>query len=449
MSETGKSTEAKSSQQESGWFKRFGPLFGVAGVLLVMTLVYLGYDFLTARAQPCEAIFRQTAIGLSTKISFLKTEGELEIGREPLTDLTERAQMTALNLKTCCLVLDSGRLDPEQFLQCKSKARAYDRKIDEIVTVVSQAKAQEAQTQNTTSASNTSEKPKVVPAAVKAKLKQNVAAAKEISKAFNKEVVQVRKAQAIEQLEIVPPKNVDISAKEQEPNNDSLNTNVVALDKWITAAIGAPNDGDVFSFTTPPDHRDWITIELQNRSTTLRPKITLFSAQKAELGSRYNTTLGGDTSYQFVAPPNTQYAFRVTSYYGEQVGAYLVRVIANKSYDALEPNGDILSAAKITAGKVVKASIMDGGDRDYFVIEGDGKAGQVSVKLTNTSQTLRPHITIYDENKSALVARYNTTGGADVVFAHKIAPGRRYFLAVRDYYNEVAGAYELTVDFVE
>ena len=50
--------------------------------------------------------------------------GRLQIGREQLTDLDERAQMAALNLKTCCTVLDAGRLDPEQFLQCKG-TRAY------------------------------------------------------------------------------------------------------------------------------------------------------------------------------------------------------------------------------------------------------------------------------------------------------------------------------------
>ena len=98
--------------------------------MLTLAVAYFSYDYILVRTSPCDSIFRQTKLGLSTKISFLKTEGELKLGREPLTELTERAQMTALNLKTCCTVLEAGKVDPEQFLQCKAKARAYEARVD-------------------------------------------------------------------------------------------------------------------------------------------------------------------------------------------------------------------------------------------------------------------------------------------------------------------------------
>ena len=119
------------------------PLFGVTGALLAMVLVYLSYDYISVRSFPCDAIFRQASLGLSTKISFLKTKGEVKIGREPMVELSERAQMAALNLKTCCTVLDAGRLNAEEFLQCKAKARAYEFKLDEILSVVQRVARQQ------------------------------------------------------------------------------------------------------------------------------------------------------------------------------------------------------------------------------------------------------------------------------------------------------------------
>ena len=76
---------------------------------------------------PCDAIFQETSLGLSTRVSFLRTEGELRIGREQLTELSERAQMSALNLKTCCTVLDAGRSTPSSSSSARA-ARAPTRR---------------------------------------------------------------------------------------------------------------------------------------------------------------------------------------------------------------------------------------------------------------------------------------------------------------------------------
>ncbi len=153
VSETGSAKSTDQTQSGPWWARQLLPLFGVGNVLIAMVLLYFSYDYVSARANPCETIFRQTKLGLSTKIGFLKTEGELKIGREPLVELTERAQMAALNLKTCCTVLDAGKLDPEQFLQCKAKARAYEARVGEIVTVVRKVVEVEAKT-NTVAASD-------------------------------------------------------------------------------------------------------------------------------------------------------------------------------------------------------------------------------------------------------------------------------------------------------
>ena len=165
--------------------------------LALLAVVYLGYDLAKGRLSPCEAVYQQTSVGLKTRIKFLKTEGELEIGREQLTDLDERAQMAALNLKTCCTVLDAGRLDPEQFLQCKGSARAYETQLADIADLV-RAAVKEGITTSSIAANATPTPP---PPQIKAKIDSEVEAAKNISREFNREVVAVRKAQALEIVE--------------------------------------------------------------------------------------------------------------------------------------------------------------------------------------------------------------------------------------------------------
>ena len=92
------------------------------------------------------------------------------------------------------------------------------------------------------------------------------------------------------------------------------------LGKWITGSIGAPKDADYFAFTTPETHRDRIRVELQNRSTTLEPRIELFDAEKTSRGELHKTTPGADIAYTFVASPATAYVARVSNYYGESKG---------------------------------------------------------------------------------------------------------------------------------
>lgn len=427
------------------------PLFAVSGVLLTFVLVYLGYDYVAMRGSPCEAIFKQASLGLSTKISFLKTEGEISIGREQLVELGERAQMTALNLKTCCTVLDAGRVNPEQFLQCKSKARAYDAKLEEIYTVVSQIASapRSGSTGEVVATGRENAAPSMLAPEAKQQIAQTVEAARDISKDFNREIVEVRKAQTLETLKLEPPKEVTVSAQESEPNNDGMNTNAIPLEKWISASIGEANDADMYAFVTPPTHRDWIVIRLDNRSTTLEPRIELFNTDKVSLGSRHITTPGSNIDYRFVSEPGTRYLVRVSNYYGETTGGYLLEVRPSKAYDEYEPNGGILEARTISAGTEIEASIMDGKDRDFYSIEAPNGAKTLQVKLANTSTTLRPRIDIFGGDKVHLTHKHSTTGGADLLLSLPIDQAQTFRMQVSDYYGDAVGSYKMTVNFSE
>lgn len=430
----------------------YGQVVAVTGSLLVLALLYLGYDLLRTNLTPCEAIFQQTSVGLTTKVSFLKTEGELKIGREQLTELDERAQMTAINLKTCCTVLDAGRLDPEQFLQCKTNARDYEARVEDIVALVRTA-MRETDTPPSTgitptavAASPTNTATSTPKHQVDKAITMKVSEARKASKTFNHQVVEVRKEQALRSLEAVPPRHIEIGARENEPNNDSLSTNQLGLDTWVAASIDPSKDADFFAFTTPPDHRDWIRIEVENRSTTLEPRIELFDAEKTSLGSVYKTTAGADIVYTFVAKPDTRYAARVSNHYGNSVGVYNVRVVPTKSYDAFEPNDGLLTAKPISIGKGTEAAIMDGVDKDFFSFEiPEKQPAELQVRVENRSTTLHPAVVIYDPAKSRIAGTYNTTGGADVTQTFKPTQSGRYFVHVYDHYQSAVGAYTIHV----
>ena len=429
-------------------FARYAiPIGTMGGTLALMAIVYLGYDLAKGELAPCESIFQQTSVGLSTSIKFLKTEGQLQIGREQLTDLDERAQMAALNLKTCCTVLDAGRLDPEQFLQCKGKARAYESRVEDIADLVRSAVREGITTgsiaANAAPAAPLPAREAKINKTVEAKINKEVEAARTISREFNQKVVQVAKDQALQTLKATPPRNIAIEAQEAEPNNDILTTNELALGKWVTGSVGAPKDADFYTFTTPEAHRDWIRVELQNRSTTLEPKLMLYDAQKTHIGTQVKKTSGADLTYSFVAAPKTKYVVRASNYYGENVGVYLIRVVPAKAYDAHEPNGDILKAKKIDVGATLEASVMDKHDMDYYVIKTGDEEVNVRIDLENRSTTLRPEIGLYDANKTWVGHQINKTGGGDASYTFKAQPNTKYYIRIRDYYADAAGDYTM------
>ena len=89
----------------------------------------IGLAVLLLWRSPCDDIFAQTAPELKVNLKFIENEGSVAVSRETIQELSESAQKVGLHLKTCCSVLERGKVDPEQFQQCIDTASAYDRKI--------------------------------------------------------------------------------------------------------------------------------------------------------------------------------------------------------------------------------------------------------------------------------------------------------------------------------
>lgn len=108
--------------------------------IIVLAVAYLVYDLVKPMlTSPCESIFQQTAVSLKSDLEVIKSKGTIFIGREKIQDLAERAQMAALNLKTCCILSESGKLNAEEFLECKGDVERYQRQMESFAQEVDAA----------------------------------------------------------------------------------------------------------------------------------------------------------------------------------------------------------------------------------------------------------------------------------------------------------------------
>ena len=122
------------SEREKSTKKNVSIKYGLIAVSAIIGLMVVAYLFYEFNRPSCETIFEQTSVQFGAKIKLLETQGEATIGRQKIQDLTEAAQITALNLKTCCIVLNSGALDANQFLECKDTAKKYEKQLELVLT---------------------------------------------------------------------------------------------------------------------------------------------------------------------------------------------------------------------------------------------------------------------------------------------------------------------------
>ena len=113
--------------------------------IVVLAIAYFAYDLIKPKTiSPCESIFEQATTTFKTNLEIIKSKGEISIGKEKIQDLTEASQEVALNLKTCCIMSNTGKLSSEEFLKCQEMGNQYRNQINNLaqnVIVAQQASA--------------------------------------------------------------------------------------------------------------------------------------------------------------------------------------------------------------------------------------------------------------------------------------------------------------------
>ena len=115
--------------------KKFIIIFS-AVFLILIGVGYFIYSFMISRSNPCAGVFEQTVISLEGKINALKEKGGPVLDGEQIRKLSDQSEQMAMDLKTCCFLFHSNKIDLEAFLKCQDKFNQYERGIDRISQLV-------------------------------------------------------------------------------------------------------------------------------------------------------------------------------------------------------------------------------------------------------------------------------------------------------------------------
>ncbi|HYL86124.1 MAG TPA: hypothetical protein VE263_18010 [Candidatus Angelobacter sp.] len=118
--------------------KKQKPLVIIAVTSLALVIAYLLYDHFRPH---CDSIFEQTSTKVGGDLEFIKTKGELFVGREKIQELAEGPQKVALHLKACCVAQQSSKMSPEQTQACINGAKDYESKILQVTTIIREAQS--------------------------------------------------------------------------------------------------------------------------------------------------------------------------------------------------------------------------------------------------------------------------------------------------------------------
>jgi hypothetical protein len=232
--------------------------------------------------------------------------------------------------------------------------------------------------------------------------------------------------------------------QEAEPNNSSVNANLVPLGKDVSAEISeGGGDIDCFRFFIPTAPRDHISIEVESRSATLELGMRMFDGE-GRLALDRPPAAPGAHIVEYIAPrPNTSWALEFWSAHGTS-GDYVLRVSPMRAFDRYEPNDNIFAASPIEVDTPIQANIMDVEDTDFYSFESPA-GGTVTIELENRSSTLIPALTTFGPDKR------NTGFGPDIRTAGQSLRHTMAVEAHQTYYLQVwaqarsSGAYSLTI----
>lgn len=400
----------------------------IGGVIVVLAIT--AALVLLRPGSPCQGVFEQTAPRLEANIELIKNKGGFAVSQEKVQELTEGAQKVGLHLKTCCSVLEGGKLNPGQFQQCIERASAYEKQVADVAQQVDAAIVADQQ-------GNAASVQRQV-----AQITQALRNASDEVTAFEQQIAQLAPASA-PASPVPPAPSGPGGGTEGEPNDTKNSAAELRINTRVNGEIASTEDSDHFKFSSGKPVRDRVIAKLENRSETLRPHLTLFGPDKAQMQEAYNGTPGADTELAFIAEPSQVYILKVNPY--GTVGAYTLSVVPQNAFDRFEPNDDPARhpPTPITPGNSIDANILDAQDDDWYVLKA-APGNTLRLKLENRSTTLRPSVIVYNAHRSQLHNPYDGTPGASLDFSFDTSPGATYYFRVSPYGTH--GAYRLTLN---
>jgi hypothetical protein len=201
------------------------------------------------------------------------------------------------------------------------------------------------------------------------------------------------------------------------------------------------DDNRFYRFDNEFKVADRVKVRLENLSTTLKPWIKIFDANKSSSSEKYDGNPGASLDYEMTVQPGQSFYVQILPY--SSTGKYKLSATAQNAFDQYEPNDDKLATPNIRVGQAVAANVMDTKDEDWFRIAGFNKP-VVKISLENQSTTLKPWVKIYDSNKSQITETYDGTPGANLKFEQALKAAGDLYVQVLPYGS--TGKYTLKVE---
>jgi hypothetical protein len=394
-------------------------MIGLFLALIFLALAFLAHNYYMKTS--CEGIFQQTQLNLASSIEVLELKGEIGFANDKIQDLTESAQLVALNLKACCVAADNGLMPQADFLQCKNSAGKFEMQIAQAAKNIVDARDANAEGKSQEAIQKSAEAQKV--------LRQS----DKILGQMPKSVVSSPKIQP----------SGTTSELEKEPNNDLFEGTPVALESSTSGELENPEDVDVFQIKNSSNLRDWIVVKLENKSQKFAPEVEVYDDKRRSIVERYETSRGASLEIQFVADATQDHYVAVRSWNRSGSGPYSLHVEPSRYYDKYEPNDGAATATPLKVGETVEATILDGKDSDWYQVEVPN-TGTRRISLKNMKGKLKPEIAVYNASKSKLTGNYDTTEGADLDLSVDV-PTTKFYVRITPWNDTGWGRYSVTV----
>jgi TIR domain len=107
-----------------------------------------------------------------------------------------------------------------------------------------------------------------------------------------------------------------------EPNDDSLTASAVTIATDIVANVMDTTDHDWYRVTGAAKPR--ITVMFENLSSTLRPDVKVFDANKSEIAEKYDATPGANLTFDINIKQSREFYIQVLPY--DSAGQYRLRI---------------------------------------------------------------------------------------------------------------------------
>jgi hypothetical protein len=237
----------------------------------------------------------------------------------------------------------------------------------------------------------------------------------------------------LRELRGLPAGAAEPHTREQEPNENNLTANVIALRTPVGGEIGGSNDSaDYYRVAAPAAPRDLIAIEVANHSASFAPRVRVYDENIKVQSWGEKAGRPGESLKIVGGPAANGSLFISISGDDGKGGLYLMTVTPQKAFDRYEPNDGIMASRRISIGEEVSANILDNVDSDFFSFPSPRK-GTVTVEIRNRAASLVPVLAVYNKDRR------------NIGFAQDVKAGQTYYLQISSQ-SGTAGAYILRVD---